>query len=504
MVDKGAEGGGVDAYVGRKALRKCGGIYVVSRRDGLVKVGITEGDFSRRFKELDQASRSAGIVGIQPEILVPLDEGMTEVESAVHEKLSTNREGGEWFRVSTEDAVNAVLSAVVCQRVRNAKYRQCIQAGAMEKRQEDAGHPSCKEVIEAALFAAQKIDNRNPYSRAGALYAIVEAQTKAGDIDGAFATAQGINAADSRDWALKDIAVARAKVGDIDGAFATIQSMNGTDSRDSALRTIVEAQAKAGDIDDALVTVQSINNTYSRDWALNDIAVARAKAGDIDDALVTVQSINDTHFRNRALNDIAVAQAKAGDVDGAFATAQNIGVQNIDDAKDPADPQDPADSDLDIFADAPDPLSYDNLCAIAEAQAKMEDIDGAKDKASALCIPADVRMKAGDIDRAFAAAQSIDDAKDRVSALCAIVGRRMETGNKQRGKDIISAALSAARSIDNATHRASAVRAIAEAQAESGNFRDAVRTATRGIAENDVRAEVLAVIAKHLAARERN
>ena len=460
MADKSPEGGGVDAYVGRKALRKCGGIYVVSRRDGLVKVGITEGDFSRRFKELDQASRSARIVGIQPEILVPLDEGMTEVESAVHEELSANREGGEWFRVLTEDAVNAVVSAVVRQRVRNAKHRQCIQAGAMEKRQEDVGHPSCEEVIEAALFAAQKIDNRNPYSRAGAfgaLYAIVEAQMKA--------------------------------------------------VKAEALYAIVEAQTKAGDIDGALVTVQSINDTDYRNGALRTIVEAQAKAGDIDDALVTVQSINDTDYRNGALRDIVEAQAKAGDVDGAFATAQNIAVQNIDDAKGPADPQDPADLGLDIFADepdAPDPLSYDNLCAIAEAQAKMEDVDGAKDKASALCIPADVRMKAGDIDRAFAAARSIDDAKDRVSALCAIVGKRMETGNKQRGKDIIAAALSAARSIDDTRHRASAVRTIAEAQAEFGDFRDAVRTATRGIAENDVRAKALAGIAKHLAAWERN
>ena len=38
----------IDAYVGRSALRKCGGVYVISRSDGRVKVGITDADFSRR------------------------------------------------------------------------------------------------------------------------------------------------------------------------------------------------------------------------------------------------------------------------------------------------------------------------------------------------------------------------------------------------------------------------------------------------------------------------
>ena len=117
----------IDAYIGQDALRKCGGVYIISRQDGLVKVGMTEDDFSRRFKEVDRDCRKAGIVGIQPEILVPMDEGILAVEQKVHKEFSANREAGEWFRVSVKDAVSAVMSAAWRQHLHNTKNRKYIE-----------------------------------------------------------------------------------------------------------------------------------------------------------------------------------------------------------------------------------------------------------------------------------------------------------------------------------------------------------------------------------------
>ena len=117
----------IDAYTGADALRKCGGVYVISRRDGLVKVGMTEGDFSRRFEEVRRDCERAGIRNIVPEILVPMDEGIAEVEAEVHEEFSEQRESGEWFRVSVKDAVNAVMSAAWRQHLRNTENRKYIE-----------------------------------------------------------------------------------------------------------------------------------------------------------------------------------------------------------------------------------------------------------------------------------------------------------------------------------------------------------------------------------------
>ena len=117
----------VDAYVGQDALRKCGGVYVISRRDGLVKVGMTETDFSRRFEEVRRDCERAGIRNIKPEILVPMDEGMAEVESDAHGRLSANREGGEWFRAPVEKAVLIVLDAAWDQHIRNTERRKYME-----------------------------------------------------------------------------------------------------------------------------------------------------------------------------------------------------------------------------------------------------------------------------------------------------------------------------------------------------------------------------------------
>ena len=472
----GDEGARVDAYVGRDALRQCGGVYVISRRDGMVKVGITAEDFSRRFKEVEQASRSAGIVGLQPEILVPMDENMAAVESKVHDQLSAKREGGEWFRVSAKDAVNAVLSAALHQRLRNAKHRKFIEAGAMGERQESAEHPSFEEVAEAALSVAECIDSAG--SRAGALAAVAEAQAKAGNgkasrriFKTALSAARNINKnLPARAYALCDIAAAQAEAGDIDAVFSTAQGINhmGIGDRElaritqlraaaSGVRTpldIVLEQAESGNIDGAAFF--AFSNEASPAWAMRGIAVAKAKAGDIDGALSLVRDLSrldDDESHAWALRGIAKAQAEAGDIDGALATAFKINADGADWA---------ALRDLragalrDIFA---------------QALAKPDGIDGAF------------------------AVRNINDPGSRMEVLRGIAEAQAESGD-------IEGALSTARGIDMASARAGALRGIAEAQAKLEDFRGAMKTALE-IDNLDNRARALAAIAKHLAVREK-
>ena len=476
----GDEGARVDAYVGRDALRQCGGVYVISRRDGMVKVGITAEDFSRRFKEVEQASRSAGIVGLRPEILVPMDENMAAVESKVHNQLSAKREGGEWFRASAKDAVNAVLSAALHQRLHNAKHRKFIEVGAMGERQESAEHPSFEEVAEAALSVAECIDSAG--SRAGALAAVAEAQAKAGNgkasrriFKTALSAARNINKnlpvdARARAYALCDIARAQAEAGDIDAAFSTAQGINhmGIGDRElaritqlraaaSGVRTpldIVLEQAESGNIDGAAFF--AISNEASPAWAMRGIAVAKAKAGDIDGALSLARDfsrLDDDESHAWALRGIAKAQAEAGDIDGALATAFKINADGADWA---------ALRDLragalrDIFA---------------QALAKPDGIDGAF------------------------AVRNINDPSSHTEALRGIAEAQAESGD-------IEGAFSTARGIDMASARAGALRGIAEAQAKLEDFRGAMKTALE-IDNLDNRARALAAIAKHLAAREK-
>ena len=112
----------IDVYEGNNALRKCGGVYIVSRSDGLIKIGET-GAFSRRFKQIKSDSTSAGVPGMFPIMLVPIDEGRSFVEAKVHEELKEYKTSGEWFNVSREHAINTVIAKVWDQHACNAAAR---------------------------------------------------------------------------------------------------------------------------------------------------------------------------------------------------------------------------------------------------------------------------------------------------------------------------------------------------------------------------------------------
>ena len=97
-------------------------------------------------------------------------------------------------------------------------------------------------------------------------------------------------------------------------------------------------------------------------------------------------------------------------------------------------------------------------------------------------------------------AEWVGDLRENGRAELKASERRRECFANPDYECVIAAALSTARSIDYADWRTGALHGIAEAQAGSGDFRGAMKTAM----ELKDRASVLAAIAKHLAAREKD
>lgn len=83
-----------------------GWVYVISNKamPGLVKVGYSEKDPEQRAKELDHTGAPYPYI-VEYEILV---EEPYEIEQRVHQILSRYLEGKEWFRCSSEEAVDAI------------------------------------------------------------------------------------------------------------------------------------------------------------------------------------------------------------------------------------------------------------------------------------------------------------------------------------------------------------------------------------------------------------
>ena len=506
----------IDAYVGQNALRQCGGVYVISRRDGLVKVGITEGDFARRFKEIAQASRSAGIVGIQPEILVPMDEGMANVESAVHKKLCVNREGGEWFRMTAEEAVRAVLSAAFRQRCRNAEGRKVIELGEMDKPRLayaelwllNKENPGCINVAHAASVAARNIDNlnnrveifcriasalalipndippvrgffnaaidlaekiSNPKYRASALCRIAKVAAESMDrrilgeriFASALSVAESITVTEEHDKILRHIAHTQAKVGDISAALSTAQNIGDSSSFAVALQLITSTRPSAEGIESILSIARSIEEE-KRAHALSSVVEGLLVSEEFNDALSVAHEINEGFWHSDALANVMSAQAKAGNIDAAISMIPNIGSASY--------PK----------------ISVSSMAKIAVVQMKAGQTKEARNTFSAalsavstddLCRHLDLRTIAiaqaevGDIHGALATAQSMDAKRfERKWTLRDIASAQANAGD-------IDGALATARSIDNAIGRAGSLHDIALAQSKSGDIDSALEIA---------------------------
>ena len=307
----------------------------------------------------------------------------------------------------------------------------------------------------------------------------------------------------SRAWALSDIALAQAEAGDkqsmrdtFSAALSAIQGLPNRDISDEInrrviLRVIAGAQAEAGDMDGAFAIARGAG-AHSRDEFLGIIAEARARKGDIDGALAIIRRMRVGDNIDGALGAVASARAETGDMDGARAIARNI---------DQVDARVNALSNIaSALAKAGDKRSARHTFAIALRKARGG--YSAHSRARAFRDIAEAQAETGDMSGAFATIQNIGVVNYYVDALGRIASAQAKAGDTRSARDTFAIALLVAGEIDAAHRRVNALRVVAEAQADAGDFQRAMKTAM-GIEEDNIRARALAVIARHLAARER-
>ena len=135
------------------------------------------------------------------------------------------------------------------------------------------------------------------------------------------------------------IALANAECGQITEAKAMAASINSDVGKAQLYSGIACAQAKHGDVAGARHTarlakslVERLPDDFYRRCAYLEIASAEAEAGDVAAAKATAKSLADTVSRGSAYGAIAKAQAKAGDMVGAKATAAMIDTESGQDA----------------------------------------------------------------------------------------------------------------------------------------------------------------------------
>jgi len=194
---------------------------------------------------------------------------------------------------------------------------------------------------------------------------IAEAQARLGDHEGAYRTAgephplnnvQDFRATQARVHVMKSVAEAQIKAKQLTAAKDTISAsleMFGLLPDEDAeayfpLSALGELQAKAGDLAGAERTANALSFTNSKVQILAEVAVAHAQGGRRDDALKVIQragqearhahtdalwassiqsQVFDQAFDPMApvLQTIAQAQARMGDLDGAFQTISQMG-----------------------------------------------------------------------------------------------------------------------------------------------------------------------------------
>jgi tetratricopeptide (TPR) repeat protein len=296
-------------------------------------------------------------------------------------------------------------------------------------------HDTAGPALDRARQIAETITYVVP--RGNALQGIAEAQAKAGEVAMARGTSMLIEKArdenfDSRDsvpLALAPIVVAQAKAGDRDGALATADEARrialGLDSygatiRGERLRRVAEAQAEIGDPTGALATAEAIkDNPYEQGLALAAVGRAQAKAGDRDAARATfrraLEMVGVIGPRENLLNDmpdsnkdnlvaeVAFAQARAGLADDAIGTAELRGDRG---------------QNLARVADA---LAHEGQVPEALRVAGMIDADGPR--AAAMGEIAAAQADSGDLEGVLAWATKIEPGPVRAAALNALARR---------------------------------------------------------------------------------
>jgi len=216
--------------------------------------------------------------------------------------------------------------------IENDRWRALSWMGiaAVEVRLGDAG--AARRAFDRAVEAAGGIED--PRDKASTLCTIATAQAKGGDYQAGLRTldASGLrldSTSDSglllrRSRAIWAIVRAQVKAGELEAAFQTAETAEAGPLGQAELTMICEAQLEAGDIEGAVQTAEGISNDLSKGSASVRIAAAQAQAGDIEGALRTAETIKDAYLRGVAFGFIGTAQAEAGDIKGARQSVESI------------------------------------------------------------------------------------------------------------------------------------------------------------------------------------
>ncbi|MBP6005206.1 MAG: hypothetical protein KA746_17390 [Pyrinomonadaceae bacterium] len=174
---------------------------------------------------------------------------------------------------------------------------------------------------------------------------IAEIQAASGDIDGSSRTASLIQDLYWKSYTQSMVANAQTKTGDLAGARKTLESalkiadrVSESDRKANVQSFIAAAQAMSGDLAGAQKTLKSAMKItepirYGVDFnrtqgvilmAQSTIVGVQAKTGDTAGALKSSELIQNESWRDRARQAIAEAQAKAGDIAAALETVDLI------------------------------------------------------------------------------------------------------------------------------------------------------------------------------------
>ena len=267
--------------------------------------------------------------------------------------------------------------------------------------------------LDDAKAAAREIPN--PLWRAMAYQELVRIQAESGDIEGAKATARDIEVfwppkegKDSADvkimaqmsgdgaaenffsistaMAYREIVIVQAESGDMEGARATVQEMDALDEKrtwaETARADLAYVQAKSGDIAGALSAIKTLRIT--QDYAYGRVCEGQAEYGDISGAKATLQRMGGSRHEQRARRAVAIAQARASDLDGAKATAAELKPEeavwrDLAEICASAGDMDAYAEHMELARKAADLLSYfprrQELLDIMKAHARMHDLE---------------------------------------------------------------------------------------------------------------------------------
>jgi len=340
-----------------------------------------------------------------------------------------------------------------------------------------------------------------------------------GKINRAVAAAQSKADGLTRSGALATVCSALARTGFVDWAEELALTITDEDRQADELSQIAQIVAYSGDVDRA-VTIASTITDVARPWrsfaeinqaqALIAIANTVARNGDIDRAITMAHTIVDDSYRADALQAIAQTVALSGEIDRAETIASTI-TKRFQKARALATigPIIAQTGDLQHgteLIDRAERLANAEgnswaVAAIAEAAAKIGDIDRAETiahaisddshQANALSTVVEIVARTGDIDQARKIAQTIREGSYRARALSGIANVVAGVGDVDRAEAI-------ALTITDGRRRAEALGLIAKTVARSGDI-DRAECVANTIPAESYRAEALSAIANVVA-----